>query len=130
MKEENKELVQRLRKFSKEQIIGAILESYPGSLYLERLINNLEYRNKQDLLAKHSAAIDAERQAAGAYMDWRREMYDKYRCGGRNRLKDIPADEIKKGEKLKREWREAVEKECSLDKQVNKMLGIEGKRNE
>lgn len=126
MKEETKKLAQRLRKFSKEQIIGAITESYQASFYLESLISNLEYRSQQDLLAKHSSAIDIERQAAGACMDWRREMCDKYGHGGQCNLKDIPPDEIQKGAKLEREWKAALEKERSLDKQVNKMLGIGG----
>lgn len=63
MKEETKKLTQRLNKFSKEQIIGEITESYQFSFYLESLISNLEYRSQQDLLAKYSSAIDAERCA-------------------------------------------------------------------
>lgn len=126
MKEDTKKLAQRLNRFSKEQIIKAISESYQASYILESLIINLESIAQEELLAKHSSAIDAERQAAGACMDWRREMCDKYGHGGECRLADIPAVEVARGAKLEKEWKAAQEKERALDKQVNKMLGIGG----
>lgn len=64
MKEDTKKLAQRLNRFSKEQIIKAISESYQASYILESLINNLESIAQEELLAKYSSAIDAERQAA------------------------------------------------------------------
>ena len=82
MKEEAQKLAQRLNRFSKDQIIRAISESYQASYILESLINNLESIAQEDLLAKHSSAIDAERRAVRACMDWRREMCDKYGHGG------------------------------------------------
>jgi len=91
MKEDTKKLAQKLKRFSKDQIIRAISESYQASYILESLINDLEYRAQEDLLAKHSSAIDAERQAAGACMDWRREMCDKYGHGVLCRLAGNPA---------------------------------------
>lgn len=121
-----KKLAQRLNRFSKDQIIRAISESYQASYILETLINDLEYRAQEDLLAKHSSAIDAERRAAEACMDWRREMCDKYGHGGECRLADIPAVEVARGAKLEKEWKAAQEKERALDKQVNKTLGIGG----
>lgn len=65
MKKDTKKLAQRLNRFSKDQIIRAISESYQASYILESLINDLEYRAQEDLLAKHSSASDAERRAAG-----------------------------------------------------------------
>lgn len=126
MKKDTKKLAQRLNRFSKDQIIRAISESYQASYILESLINDLEYRAQEDLLAKHSSAIDAERRAAEACMDWRREMCNKYGHGGECRLADIPAVEVARGAKLEKEWKAAQEKERALDKQVNKTLGTGG----
>ena len=126
MKEETRELARKLRKFSKEQIIKAISESWDAQFFLKGIIDNLEYAAQKDLLEKHSKAIDAERQVAEAYMNWRSEMCDKYGNEGKCKLADIPEAEIRKGARLESEWKKAQEKEHALDKQVNKMLNLGG----
>lgn len=122
----NKDLAKRLRKFSKEQIIEAITECYQAEFLFNSIISSLEYKAEKELLDAHAAAIDAEREAAKACMDWRSEMCDKYGHGGECKLVDIPQDEIAKGAKLEREWIAAQEKEKALDKKVSKALGIGG----
>lgn len=112
--------IKKLNKFSKEQIIKAILESHVSHFILD----NLEYQAQQDLLNKHSSAIDAERAAAQACMDWRREMCERYGNGRNCKLKDIPNNEIMRGARLEAEWKEAQAKERTLDKKVNRVLGI------
>lgn len=126
MKGETRELARKLHKFSKEQIIKAISESWDAQFFLEGIIRNLEYAAQKDLLERHSSAIDAERQAAEACMNWRSEMCGKYGNGGTCKLSDIPEAEIQKGARLESEWKKAQEKERALDKQVNKMLNLGG----
>lgn len=128
MRDDTEKYIKRLNKFSKEQIIRAISESHFSYFILDGLITDLEYQAQQDLLSKHSSAIDAERAAAQACMDWRREMCDRYGNGGNCKLKDIPNDEIKRGAKLELKWKEAQAKERAFDKRVNKALGIGGEK--
>lgn len=126
MRKDTEEYIKKLNKFSKEQIIRRLSEIHSSYRVLDRLITDLEYQTQQDLIGKHSSAVDAERAAAKAYMDWRRKACDRYGNGEKCKLQDIPNAEIVIGARLELEWKEARAKERALDKRVNKALGIGG----
>lgn len=84
------EMRKRLNQFTKDQIINAVVKTYPYRNIVERLISNLEYLEKDQLIKKHSDAIDEENKATQEYIKWRNEMIEKYGIDGKVRLIDIP----------------------------------------
>ena len=122
MNQKTQELAKKLRKYSKEQIIEAISKCYQADYILDKLLSDLEYAAQNELLVAHAVAIDAERVAAYAYMDWQMEMCDKYGHDGKYKFADIPPKEITKGANLEQMRKDAQAKEQTLNKKVNKML--------
>lgn len=116
------EMIKRLNGFTKAQIINAIVKTYPYRGIPERLISNLEYLEKDELLQKHSDAIDAESKATKEYMQWRGDMIQKYGTDGKVRLIDIPNDELMKGADLESKMKVAREKENRLSEKVDSVF--------
>lgn len=116
------EMIRKLNGFTKAQIINAIVKTYPYRGIAERLISNLEYLEKDELLQKHSDAIDAESKATKEYMQWRGDMIRKYGTDGKVRLIDIPNDELMKGADLESKMKVAREKEHRLSEKVDSVF--------
>lgn len=121
------EMKKRLKEFSKAQIINAIIKTYPYRNIVERLISNLEYLEKDEIIKKHSDAIDEESMATHQYLKWRDEMIQKYGTGGKVRLIDIPDNELVKGADLESKMKVAREKERRLNEKVNDIIGGYGR---
>lgn len=118
------EMTKKLNKFSKAQIINAIVKTYSYRGIVERLISNLEYLEKDQILKKHSEAIKEESEITKQYFKWRGDMIEKYGENGKVRLIDIPNDELTKGADLESRMKAAREKERRLDEKVNSILGL------
>lgn len=94
------EMIKNLNSFTKTQIINAIVKTYPYKGMVERLISNLEYLERDEVLQKHKDAIEEESRATQEYIQWKRDMIQKYGTDGKVRLIDISNDELRKGADL------------------------------
>ena len=118
------ELLKKLAKYSKEDIIEAIGKQYQADFIISGIINDLEHRASQKVLDDHGKALDALIAAREAFSKWRNEMCARYGDGKSVKLADIPPEEISKGATLEKALKEATETEQRLDKKVNRMLKI------
>lgn len=116
------EIRKKLSKFSKEQIIEGIIKTYLYRNIAERLISNLEYMEKAQILNRHKDAIDQESIATKLYIKWRGDMIEKYGTDGKVMLKDIPPQELKIGAELERSMRAAREKERRLSDKIDNIF--------
>ena len=80
------EMIRNLNSFTKAQIINAIVKTYPYKSMVERLISNLEYLERDEVLQKHNDAIEEESKATKEYIKWRGDMIQKYGTDGKVRL--------------------------------------------
>lgn len=124
MSREKPELLKKLSKYSKEDIIEALGKQYQADFIISGIINDLEQKDSQKTLDDHSKALDALISAREAFLKWRKEMCVRYGDGKTVKLSNIPQEEIKKGAVLERALQEATETEQRLDKKVNRMLKI------
>lgn len=124
MSREKPELLKKLSKYSKEDIIEALGKQYKADFIISGIINDLEQKASQKALDDHSKALDALISAREAFLKWRKEMCVRYGNGKTVKRSNIPQEEIKKGAVLERALQEATETEQRLDKKVNRMLKI------
>lgn len=118
------ELIKKLAKYSKEDIIEALGKQYQADFIISGIINDLDHRASQKVLDDHGKALDALVAAREAFSKWRNEMCVRYGDGKSVKLADIPPEEISKGAALEKALKEATETEQRLDKKVNRMLKI------
>lgn len=124
MSREKPELLKKLSKYSKEDIIEALGKQYQADFIISGIINDLEQKASQKTLDDHSKALDALISAREAFLKWRKEICVRYGDGKTVKLSNIPPEEISKGVVLERALQEATETEQRLDKKVNRMLKI------
>lgn len=125
MSRDNSQLVKKLEKYSKDQIIEALANQFNADYYIRGLLNHLEAQEGDRLLKEHSAAIDAEISARHAYIQWKNEICARYGDGKSVKISDIPPEELSKGAALERTLKTATEAERKLDKKVSQMLKLE-----
>ena len=118
------ELLKKLAKYSKEDIIEALGKQYQADFIISGIINDLEHRASQKALDDHGKALDVLIAAREAFSKWRNKMCARYGDGKSVKLADIPPEEISKGAALEKALKEATETEQRLDKKVNRMLKI------
>lgn len=118
------EMIRNLNSFTKTQIINAIVKTYPYKGMVERLISNLEYLERDEVLQKHKDAIEEESRATQEYIQWKRDMIQKYGTDGKVRLIDIPNDELRKDADLESKMKASREKERRLSEKVDSLFGL------
>lgn len=116
------EIRKKLSKFSKAQIIEGIIKTYPYRNIAMRIISNLEYMQKAEMINNHKDAIDQESIATKKYIEWRGDMIQKYGTDGEVRLIDIPQEELENGAELERRMRAAREKERRLSDKIDNIF--------
>lgn len=124
MSRAREEALKKLSAYKKEEIIEALGRSYQSEYIAEQMLDYLESRKEKALLDRHRKAIDKEIAARKAFMEWKKEMCEKYGDGQTVKLSNIPPTDINRGAALEKALKEATEEERRLDKQVNKMLRI------
>lgn len=116
------EMVKRLNSFSKAQIINAIVKTYWYKGSVERLISNLEYIEKDEILKKHKEVIKEESEITKQYIKWRGDMIEKYGTEGTLKWIDIPHDELMKGANLESRMKAIREKESRISGKINSLF--------
>lgn len=114
----------QLNKFSKSQIIDTIIKTYPYRDFVETLIEKLEYLHTDELIKKHSDAINQASITTHEYIQWQNDMIEKYGSNRKVRLFDIPKNELLRGADLESKSKAAREKERKLSEMVDDILGV------
>ena len=125
MSQAKPELLKKLSKYSKEDIIEALGRNYQADYIVTGILNDLENRATKKAFADYDKALDDLKAAQEACYNWRIEMVDKYGGGNNVHLKDIPQEEIKHGAALERAAEKAEETVQRLDKKINKLTKTE-----
>lgn len=122
MRKAKQDVLKKLAKYSKEEIIEALCETF--FLDLDRVLNNLEHNRRTKVLEEHRKTIEAQSAAGVAYIEWLKEMTAKYGDGEKIDLRKLTKQEIQRGARLEKAWDEARKAEKKLDNRVNKLLGL------
>lgn len=118
----NEEYAKRLRKFTKEQIIGALTAPRYMLHYLDIVLIDLESKEQAAILEEEMAASEAEHKATMDVLNWRNEMCKKYGSNGKVKLTDIPLEEVKKGATLEDKMGKARKRAEDATRKARKVL--------
>lgn len=120
----NKTELQKLKAYTKDDIIKALGHCYQSDYIVSQILNELEEREIQNALKEHKKAIDTLNSARTAYMSWRTDMCVKYGDGKTVKIANIPPEEIAKGARLEKAFNTATEKERKISREVDKILKV------
>ena len=124
------ELLKKLSKYSKEDILKALGRQYNIDYIICGMINDLESMEMNAAFEKHDKAFNDSIAARLLYLDWKKEMCVKYGNGKTVKLSDIPKEEITRGAELERALIKATKTEQRLERKVDKLLKLEDQSNE
>lgn len=116
--------MQKLKAYSKGDIIEALGDCYQSDCIVSAILGELEERKVQNALKEHEKAIDTLNSARMAYMSWRTDMCAKYGDGKTVKIANIPPDEISRGAFLEKALNTATERERKVSKEVDKILKV------
>lgn len=118
----SKNKLQKLKKYSKDEIIAALGHSFMSEHIVSDMLFELEKKAFNTAFDAHKKAISALDTAEKRLIDWHKKMCEKYGDGKTVKLSDVPSADISQGAELERVLKAAIEKEQKLDKQVNKFF--------
>lgn len=119
------ELLKKLSKYSKKDIIEALGQQYQVDCFIiSGILNELEYIALKRVFDDHDKAIKAHQDAFKAYIEWRKQMCIAYGDGKSVKLTNIPPEEITKGVALEKALKSTAEAEQNLDKRISKTLNV------
>lgn len=118
----SKNKLQKLKKYSKDEIIAALGHSFMSEHIISDMLFELEEKAFNTALDAHKKALSDLVSAKKKVIDWRKKMCEKYGDGKTVKLSDVPSADISQGAELERVLKAVIEKEQKLDKQVNKFF--------
>lgn len=124
MRDAKLELLKKLSKYSKEDIIEALGRQCQADFIINGILNDLEYIASKRVFDDYDKAIKEHEDAFEAYIEWKNQMCIAYGDGKSVKLTNIPPEEITKGAALERTLKSAAEAEQKLDKKISKMLNV------
>lgn len=124
MKNAKLELLKKLSKYSKEDIIEALGRQCQADFIIRGILNDLEYIASKRVFDDYDKAIKEHKDAFEAYIEWKNQMCIAYGDGKSVKLTNIPPEEITKGAALERALKSTAEAEQKLDKKISKMLNV------
>lgn len=124
MRDAKLELLKKLSKYSKEDIIEALGRQCQADFIIRGILNDLEYIASKRVLDNHDEAIKAHKDVFEAYIEWKNQMCIAYGDGKSVKLTNIPLEEITKGAALEKSVKSTAEAEQNLDKRISKMLNV------
>lgn len=119
-----KEALEDLAKYSKEEIIEALGKSYLSTGDIDYILIDLNYIRQTKTIDEHQKAAADASAALTAYIEWQKEVIEKYGDGKTVRFIQLPASEIKRGNGLADALDAANKKEKRLDNKVKKLLNL------
>lgn len=124
MKNAKLELLKKISKYSKEDIIEALGRQCQADFIIRGILNDLEYIALKRVFDDYDKAIKEHKDAFEAYIEWKNQMCIAYGDGKSVKLTNIPPEEITKGAALERALKSTAEVEQKLDKKISKMLNV------
>lgn len=124
MKNAKLELLKKLSKYSKEDIIEALGRQCQADFIIRGILNDLEYIASKRVFDDYDKAIKEHKDAFEAYIEWKNQMCIAYGDGKSVKLTNIPPEEITKGAALERALKSTAEAEQKLDKKISKTLNV------
>ena len=124
MKNAKLELLKKLSKYSKEDIIEALGRQCQADFIIRGILNDLEYIASKRVFDDYDKAIKEHKDAFEAYIEWKNQMCIAYGDGKSVQLPNIPPEEITKGAALERALKSTAEAEQKIDKKISKMLNV------
>lgn len=117
----------KLENYSKSEIIQAIraVPKYMISgLKAEKLIlDQLEVIKRDEIFAEAQMARRTVIDRMSEFLNWKKEMIEKYGDGKRVNLKDLPHFQIERGAKLQKAWEDSENARKTAEKQEDKYYG-------
>ena len=124
MKNAKLELLKKISKYSKEDIIEALGRQCQADFIIRGILNDLEYIALKRVFDDYDKAIKEHKDAFEAYIEWKNQMCIAYGDGKSVKLTNIPPEEITKGAALERALKSTAEAEQKIDKKISKMLNV------
>ena len=124
MKNAKLELLKKISKYSKEDIIEALGRQCQADFIIRGILNDLEYIASKRVFDDYDKAIKEHKDAFEAYIEWKNQMCIAYGDGKSVKLTNIPPEEITKGATLERALKSTAESEQKIDKKISKMLNV------
>lgn len=124
MKNAKLELLKKISKYSKEDIIEALGRQCQADFIIRGILNDLEYIASKRVFDDYDKAIKEHKDAFEAYIEWKNQMCIAYGDGKSVKLTNIPPEEITKGAALERALKSTTEAEQKIDKKISKMLNV------
>ena len=124
MRDAKLELLKKLSKYSKEDIIEALGRQCQADFIINGILNDLEYIASKRVFDDYDKAIKVHKDAFEAYIEWKNQMCIAYGDGKSVKLTNIPPEEIAKGATLERTLKSTAEAEQKFDKKISKMLKV------
>lgn len=124
MKNAKLELLKKISKYSKEDIIEALGRQCQADFIIRGILNDLEYIASKRVFDDYDKAIKEHKDAFEAYIEWKNQMCIAYGDGKSVKLTNIPPEEITKGAALERVLKSTAEAEQKFDKKISKMLNV------
>ena len=113
---------EKLQKFTKDEIIEAILKTTRWSSFLsvDNIVDEIKSVSFNNAYEKAHKAREHAIECMQKYFDWRKEVVRKYGDGESARYKDIPIAELEKGADLEKKWKESEEARKKAEKEEDK----------
>lgn len=124
MKNAKLELLKKISKYSKEDIIEALGRQCQADFIIRGILNDLEYIASKRVFDDYDKAIKEHKDAFEAYIEWKNQMCIAYGDGKSVKLTNIPPEEITKGAALERALKSTTKAEQKIDKKISKMLNV------
>ena len=118
------ELLKKLSKYSKEEIIQAIGQQWDGEYFIKGVLVDLEEKARDKVFKDHDKALKNLIAAREAYIKWKNEICAKHGDGKTVKLSAIPQEEIIHGANLEKALIEATETEQRLSNKIDKLLKL------
>lgn len=124
MSEAKSELLKKLLRYPKKDIIEAIGRQCQAERLISGIVNDIECQMMQRALEDCREAANKLLAARKAYHAWCGKMCARYGDGKTVRLTNIPREDLECGEALEETVKELAKAEQTLDRKFNKLAGV------
>ena len=117
----------KLENYSKAEIIEAVrfMAKYYGTgrNYENQLISIIHDKKRNDAFAEAQKARQTAIDRMNEFIDWKKEMAEKYGNNGMVYFKDLPREELERGANLEKAWVDSENARKKAEKNEEKYYG-------
>ena len=119
-----REDLQKIRAYTKEEIIEAIGTSWYFDNITVQILRALEENKMNKIRAEHKEALKKATAARTKFSEWIKDMCIKYGDGDAVKFTRVPLEELKHGAELEKAMNIAEKEERKLGREFDKLLGV------